>query len=274
MLEAMSALCGASWNAYMDGVLFRSTYGIAIRFVHDKTGSGLRTKYVVWALEEVFDILVEQNRYETGTIAVNLDWDKQRVAFGSITTITGNAVLDAINDGNLNSTLSLPKPLQNSPSLEPLPVLQPQQPAVNLSADADVTCHYEYRENGAVFQDFQIYNASLKWMIQIAPIEDQQRPIRFPISTYNDMNDFTLSLRPVDYIKQITLTYNIASQILAYLAAYAEKPQELSGLVFYQGMPTGVVCIDKGDRRGWAAADLCQPPEDNAVAGPDQVATA
>ena len=87
MIKVMAAMTARPWNGSLKSITFKPDFGVRISFVADRTGPGLLYKHVVWALEELFDVMVEHNRYGPGTQFVNSDWEEARIAIGSVSTL-------------------------------------------------------------------------------------------------------------------------------------------------------------------------------------------
>ena len=261
-LENIVSFTDTEWNAELNIVKFPTNFGIHIQFVSDQLGEGMMMKHILWALEEVFDIFVENNRYQTGTIMVDSNWWENRLAIGSIRVSTLSSVRIGNSTVPLSPVIELPNghPVNTSDSIQAsnqnqtgsLNAILPDQPRVSFQL--------EYRENGASIPDSQIYNTTAKMMIKNAENDRKEFPVWPQLSVYNDLADFTLSLRPISLKKRVFLTYRDAAFILCYLPMELAQYTELSGLVTIAGKSVGTLCVDKGDRRNWDASRLCQPP--------------
>ena len=308
IVENVAVLTAEPWNRDFYALQFSPTYNIRIGFVSDRSGPGLQAKHVVWALDELFDILVEHDRYSVGNFVVNSNWDANRLAIGTITTTPGSAfVLANATDvlPGTPSTSNLKKPIMNPTTSDmndtsPSPSLQlvnsPQSktdtfhlPASNrtsgsvfsnLDTQDRIQLHITYTPNGATFHDVQIYNASLKLLVRIAQVADQHGTIWPMISTYNDMDDFTLSVGPVNFAKRSELSWGDTATVLAYMGLAMSSQgtpgriwAELEGIIETDKISTGVFCIAKGDRTRWEPADVCPRPSLDGVHGDDGAAT-
>ncbi len=269
----------------MSALQFGATYNIRIGFVKERFGPRFMIKHIVWALERLFDIVVESDRYSVGTIMVNSNWDIGRLALGTVTVVdsslglvnTKNRHPDTLSTSTLegstvNATMTDLKDTAPVPNLQ-IPnhaegtsnTVQTSPLNQTLITDTDIQLALLYRRNGATFHDVQVYNASLKLLVRIAEAPNQQAFIFPMLSTYNDMDDFTLSVRPVNFAKRSELSWRDASDVLAYLAVRMSEEEEeqggkwaeLQGRIQVDGTVTGVLCIDKGDRMGWEPRDLC-----------------
>lgn len=300
LIEDMGVLIPESWDEELAGIQFEADYKIRIGFVKDRSGPGPKTKHIVWALERLFNIIVERNRYSTGTIIVNSNWDTGRLALGTVTVVDSRLVL-------VNTTNRLPDSLSSSPlegstvstamtdlnDTVPFPNLQlpnhtqgksttVQTSSANrtLTTDGDVHLILLYRQSGATFHDVQVYNASLQLLVRIAEVENQQAFIWPVLSTYNDMDDFTLSIRPLEFAKLSELSWQDTSLVLTDLAVQMSEEEpggrwvELQGRIEVDGIYKGVLCIEKGDRTGWEPMDLCGGADPYGGGSSDGVATA
>ena len=304
----MAVLTAEPWNRDYYAIQFSPTYGIRIGFVSDRSGPGLQTKHVVWAHEELFDILVEHNRYSTGNIVVNSKWDADRLAVGTVTTPGSGAILANATDvlpGGLFSS-NLKSPIMNttmsdmndtsaSPSLQLVNSTQSkmrtiQLPASNRTSESvssdlneqdKIKLYLTYTPNGATFHDVQVYNASLKLLVRVAEVADQTGTIWPMVTTYNDRDDFTLSIGPVDFAKRSELSWGDTATVLAYMGMAmstqgtpGRKWAELEGMIEADKILVGLFCIAKGDRTRWSPRDVCPRPGLDGVNHEDTAAAA
>ena len=267
MIENMAAIANLPWNESTQVVRFSDTYDIQMQFVYDVSGPGMMTKHVVWALEEVFDILVEHNRYQTGTIEVNSNWWSDRLALGSITVPSKlSANSDNLTEMISNSTGELARQAQIDTQNDTQ--LSATNQSINFltrpNDDISITFAFSYRHASASIDIIQTYNATLRLLIKNAEAPLQALNIWPVVSVYNDMDNFTLSVRPLSFQQQRTLSYHLTSLVLCLFPlnigvlgvnAYAE----LAGVINVLGKPTGLLCLDNGDRTGWDVSRLCQP---------------
>ena len=307
IVENVAVLTAEPWDKDMNIVQFPPTYHIRIGFVSDRSGPGLQVKHVVWALAELFVILVENNRFSVGSIVVNSNWDAGRLAVGTITMpgsgfglnnasdmLSTTPSSSKLEDSIKNNSMSDSNVTSPSPSLQLFNTTQSnmrtvQLPALNQTSDSVSPRPYtedrlgiqiKYTPGGAAFHDVQIYNASLQLLVQIAQVADQKGTVWPLISTYNDLDDFTLSVAPTNFAKHSELSWGDVATVLAYLGLAMSsqgKPghiwAELEGIIRTDKIFTGVLCIAKGDRTGWRPAAMCPRPGLDSIYNDDIVAT-
>ena len=304
----VAVLAPEPWNKAMKIVQFSPTYNIRIGLVSDRAGPGLQVKHIVWALVELFDILVKANRFSVGNIVVHSNWDADRLAVGTI-TIPGSAssLLNATNklskgppssksgismmdtsmsDSNvtsLSTSLELFNSTQSKMRMIRLPALNQTSDSASFSSDIQdkTQLHITYTPGGAVFHDVQVYNASLQLLVQIAQVADQTGTIWPLISTYNDIDDFTLSIGPMNFAKQSELSWEASAIVLAYMGLAMSSQgtpghiwAELEGSIEIDKILTGIFCIAKGDRTGWRPTAVCPSPSLDSTHNDNIAATA
>lgn len=298
ILENVAVLTPESWNREFYAIQFTPTYNIRIGLVSDRSGPGLQTKHIVWAHEKLFEILVAYHRYSIGDIVVNSNWDTDRLAVGTITVPGSLSVLvnatevrpGALSTSNLKNSMSdtkdtLPSPnprLVNSTQSNMRTIQLPASNRTsNLNAQDRIQLHLTYTPGGAAFHDVQIYKAALKLLVRIAEVVDQSGTIWPMISTYDEINDFTLSVGPVSFAKRSELSWGDTGTVLAYMgvAMSSQGPPghmwaELEGIIETDKVLTGFLCIAKGDRTRWRPADVCAKPSMNGVHSDDRPPTA
>ena len=149
----------------------------------------------------------------------------------------------------------------NISTIQTLNSNQTADPSVsNLTAPGILSMIFKYRPNGATFRDVQIYNASLKLLIGIAEADNQRSTIWPIMFAYNDMDDFTLTLRPASLSGRSLLSWHDAAIVLGFLGEHMSNEQpggkwaELDGIIQLDGIMTGVFCIEKG-KHGLEACD-------------------
>lgn len=294
IVENVAVLTVEPWNRPFYAIQFNPTYNIRIGFVSDRSGPGLEAKHVVWAHEKLFDILVKHNRYSIGNIVVISHGFANRLAVGTITTQISDSVLtnaadvlpDSLSTSNLkspimNTTTSDTNDTSPDSNLRLVNSTQSNLRTIQLPASNQTTnsissplnnnnkdriqIHITYTPNGATFHDVQIYNASLNLLVRIAQVADQTGTIWPLISTYNSIDDFTLSVGPVSFAKRSELSWGDTGTVLAYVGLAMSTQgtpggrmwAEMEGIIETDGVWTGVLCIAKGDRTGWEPGDVC-----------------
>ena len=262
MLENLVSLVNAEWNSTLQTIRFPVAFGIQMQFVSDRTGVGMKVKHVIWALEEIFDIFAENNLYATGTVIVNSNWWDDRLAIGSV-----KVVARPTSDVNQTTPSLIPSAetsdydqLNTSDIMPLVNGNQTSPPTISLTARTSVNFQLDFPQGGASFTDYQVYNATLKMMIKNAEVDRKDLPVWPILSTYNDMDNFTMSIRPISFQKRSLLSYRVAQFVLCYWPMDMLRYSEMSGIATVGGKPAAVLCLDKGDRTTWNTADLCQPP--------------
>ena len=286
ILENVAVLTPESWNREFYAIQFTPTYNIRIGLVSDRSGPGLQTKHIVWVHEKLFEILVGHHRYSIGDIVVNSNWDKDRLAVGTITAPGSGS----LSTSNLKTSISDTKDTSSSPNLQLVNSTQSnmrtiQLPALNRTSNLNtqdrIQLHLTYTPGGAAFHDVQIYRAALKLLVRIAEVADQSGTIWPMISTHDEINDFTLSVGPVSFAKRSELSWGDTGTVLAYMGVVmssqgppGQQWAELQGIIETDKVETGFLCIAKGDRTRWSPADVCPGPSMNGVHSGDVAATA
>ena len=301
----MAVLSAGPWNRPFYAIQFTPTYNIRIGLVSDRSGPGLQAKHVVWAHEKLFDILVEHNRYSTGNIVVNSYGFANRLAVGTITAASSGSALANATDvlPDSLSTSNLKTPIMNTTTSKTndtsadqnLQLVNPtssklrtiQFPALNRTSDLKIQdqdriqLHITYTPNGATFHDVQIYNASLKLLVRIAQVADQTGTIWPTISTYNSIDDFTLSVGPVSFAKRSELSWGDTGTVLAYAGVAMSRQgtpgrtwAEMEGRIDTLKRWTGVCSLARGSRAGWVRGDVCPRSGLDGVRSDEVAATA
>lgn len=266
----MGYLAIGSWNADVVYTAFPyHKYRINMKFVGKKTGPVLRVKHLMWAFEEMFDIYVENNRYESGSVFVDITPD--RLAIGNVQAAPAQTIgsfgssfrrdTTEINLGD--SWLTATSPFQetsvptNTTTPDNLPHLLTSPEHKRIEIDA------QYRPSGASLPVEQIYNATLKLLLLTGETPNILAPIGPVISIYNDMADFTLSFTSTPFLKIGTLTYlDCLNSIGALTVIMSEQGvegrwAEMDGFVRDGRVVLGKFCINKGDLRGRRAGEVC-----------------
>ena len=302
----MATMAILEWNSNVPAKKFPAPYLVAIGVVSSRSGPGLLVKHVVWALEMIFDIVVGSDRYrgsnfevrlgpntlgvgnvysaEKGSVAVNLP-DNTRIGDlpeTSIVDLIQNSTLTAYNITALDAALTPPDYWQGDTSpVQYLPSSHNLGASANGKAEGQVNLQFWYRADGAVIDDAQVYNASLKLMVKAAEFPILQRTIWPGLTTYNDQDDFTYTVRPASFDTRDDMVYMDAifgvATIVGMMAKSGGPPgqfAELYGTIKAGQTLIGAFCIDKGDETGMDLQGLCFKRETGGADDGGAVATA
>ena len=251
MIRGIFAMIKWPWNAGTTTVVeLPARFGISMKFLPLRSGPRLMTKHMAWTIEEIFDILVEHVCYSTGNFQVNANWDEDTVAFGSLAVTAPTLALTTLASGNMTDTSTIIRPDLESKTL---PVNHTSE---YLEVNEEIKFSLTYLQGGLVYHDVQVYNATLKALIQMLA---DTGPIWPMVATYNDMDDFTLSVRPISAKKGQGLTTYQAGVVLGWFPMSTESWGEQSGVIFINGKPRGIFCIDRGDRTNFLTSTRCNP---------------
>lgn len=289
MLFDMGFLATKDWNSSVAVAKCPVPFHIAINFVSDRSGPGLKIKHVMWALEEMFDIFEEQRRYAPGSVVVDITPD--RLAVGNVqstdsdstpinlTDTSARGVADAtlgratlpLDDIVLDTgTTSLNESGNSSFTQTVLPNHTMSNPAIlNVIGGKDTSIDFHYRVDGATFHDTQIFNTSFKTLIKAAELSNLHESIGPILSTYNAMDNFTFSLVPEPFVKAKALSWTVCikSIVAIVVKMTTQGPEgrwgEIDGFVTDGRVVIGRFCIDKGDLRGVNPGDVCTAPFPN-----------
>ena len=281
MVLQMASMALKVWDSGVLAIKFPSPYGIAMGFASSRSGPGFRVKHIIWALEDIFDIIVEHDRFLSGQVIVDLGPTTLGVGnvyttvladsgpVNSSGTVTGDFARTNIGGLTLNSTWP---PSNNTvpykdPNIIKIPnslSSQISDASVHLGAHGNVNLRYWYRTGGAPLNDAQVYNATLKLLIKVAEPVDKKGDIWPGISTYNDMDDFTLTLRPngIEHRTDVSWLDMIfaLSTIPVMMYRHTGPPgtfKELDGTINLDHVIVGRFCIDKGNKTGLEFMDVC-----------------
>ena len=295
------------WNSKVPAKKFDTPLSVAIGFVSSRSGPGLLVKHVVWALEAIFDIVVTDDRYGGSNFEVRLgpttlgvgsvySSEKGSAAVNgsgapigglpetSITDLMPNTTTPtAYNDTALATALTLPGYWQGDASpVQYLPLSHEPGTSTDVDAAGRVNLKFWYRADGAVVDDAQVYNASLKLIVIAAEPSDLHATIWPGLATYNDRDNFTYTIRPVSFAARADMGYLDTIFSLATIAGMMAKTggppglfAELYGNIKAGQTQIGAFCIDKGDMTGVDLLELChRRDEQSAPHNGDAVATA
>ena len=266
MIRSIGSMTRWPWNTGTTAaVLLPSGYGVAMKFLPLRSGPGLRTKQIVWTVEEIFDILVQHDRYSTGTFQVNANWDEDTIALGSLALTGPTLPLSNVSDVSTiiepdhSESKTLPFNHTSDERISNTELSAVQQNSYLEANEEDVQLQLKYLQGGAVYHDVQIYNATLKALMQIVANTGSIWPM---VATYNDMDDFTLSVRSISVKKGRELTSDEAGQILSWFPMSTESWGEQAGVITVGGRARGILCVDRGDRTGFLTSVRCNPDLD------------
>lgn len=281
MLFDMGFLAVKDWDSPVAAARLPVVFQIAISFVSDRSGPGLKIKHVMWALQEMFDIFEENQRYAPGSVVVDITPD--RLAVGSVQSAPPDSrpinLTDTSARGLPDPTLmSVTSPLRdmalstlspftlnelgNSSIIQTLPPNRIPSSSANIQVESgkDTTIDFCYRDKGATLHDAQIFNTSFKTLVKAAELHESMGAI---LSTYSAMDNFTFSLVTEPFVKGKTLTWmDCIKSIVAIVVKMSDQgPEgrwgEIDGFVRDGGVITGRFCIDKGDLTGLDPGDVC-----------------
>ena len=301
----MATMAILEWNSNVPAKKFPVPYLVAIGFVSSRPGPGLLVKHVAWALGTIFDIVVNDDDYrgsnfevrlgpttlgvgnvysaEKGSAAVNVpDTRIGGLSETSIIDLMPNSTLTPYNDTALDTALTLPDYWQgNSSPIKYLPLNHKPGTSPDVNAEGQVNLKFWYRADGAVVDDAQVYNASLKLIVRAAEPSDLHATIWPGLATYSDKDDFTYTIRPVSFDTRGDMGYLDAIFSLATIVGMMAKTggppgmfAELYGKIKAGGTLIGAFCIDKGDKTGMDLHELCNRREQDGADDGDGVATA
>ena len=301
----MATMAVTQWNSNVPAKKFDTPYSIAIGFVSSRSGPGLLVKHVVWALETVFDIIVKNDHYrgsnfeirlgattlgvgnvysaEKGAAAVNVT-DTRIGGLPETSTIglIPNSKMTVYNNTAPDTALTLPDYWQGSTSpTQYLPLSHKPGTSTNGKAEGQVSLKFWYRAGGAVVDDAQVYNASLKNIVKAAEAPSLHDTIWPGLSTYNNKDDFTYTIRPASFDTRDDMVFLDAIFSLATIVGMMAKSggppgqfAELYGNIRAGTTLIGQFCIDKGDQTGVDLMLLCYRREEEGTDDGDGVATA
>ena len=301
----MASMAILQWNSDVPAKKFDTPYQVAIGFVSSRSGPGLLVKHVVWALEKIFDIVVNEDQYRASNFEVRLGpttlgvgnvypAEKHSAAVNvpdtrigglpeiSIRDLMLKPTLTTYNDTALDTLLALPASWQgNTSSIQTLPLSHTPGTSTHLNAEGRVNLKFWYRHDGAVVDDAQVYNASLKLLVKAAESPNLHATIWPGLATYNDKDKFTYTIRPVSFGTRGDMTYLDTIFSMATIVGMMSKTggppgkfAELYGTIRAGETQIGAFCIDKGDKTGMDLHELCYRRDGESANDGDGVATA
>ena len=253
----MAILAAQPWNGVVTLVQSAPLFGIVISFIGDRTTREMRTKHAMWALEEVFEIFVKNRRYAPGSVVVAID--NRRLGVGSVQPARSIQATSSQAVGLSNATVPLTDIVLGMNSS-----FSPNSPgSVSLSNPEKIKLEISYRPGGVSFDDTQIYNSSLKLLIRTAEPADMDASMGPILSTYNDIENFTISIVSNPFAKATVLSWVDCIRTLNSLISemWTHGPEgtwaELDGTIWDGRTEVGRLCIDRGDLTRLAPAIVC-----------------
>ena len=302
VIWTMAHIAFREWDSIIPSYKSATIYHVAIGFVSNRFGPGLKAKHIMWALDKIFDIIVNDDRYLSGNLVVNVG--STALGVGSVySTVakpapvnpSGNVVQGSTDAAVLGSTqasrsaLSDDKKLsidsvylqENASTTPTLLLSHISNDSMPLNASGNVHLGFGYREGGALVDDAQVYNTSLKLLLKAADHPDLKRTIWPGLSTYNDKDDFSFTLRPASYAARDDVSWWDSIFALSTIAVQMSKAggspgrfAEMDGYVKVGTTITARFCIDKGDKTGLDLQDVCDAHDQKSSNYGDGVATA
>ncbi|KAM0796880.1 hypothetical protein BDR22DRAFT_499321 [Usnea florida] len=273
----MAILAAQPWNSVVTFVRSPTLFGVVIGFIGDRTARAMRNKHAMWALEEIFEIFVRNRRYASGSVVVDIA--TTRLGVGSVQPARSIQAMSPQAEGPSNATgpltdivlgmnSSLSPNSQGNASATPASLPDPNKLLSDfipfkLSNPENLKIEINYRPGGVAFEDTQIYNATLRLLIRTAEPADMDASIGPILSTYNDIENFTISLVSNPFAKSTVLSWVDCLRSLNALVSdmWTHGPEgtwaELDGTITDGTLEVGRLCIDRGDLTSWAPANVC-----------------
>lgn len=232
---AQLALC--KWNDEVNSkITFRG-----INIIPSKNPPRYQTKSVIWSLFACFAHMNVEQHYNPINFVTFIG--TQALGVGRI-GIAGQSPGSETSSTSPNTTMSESDFAPGGPFNESL--MSPM-----LNAD-DFHVDINYKAGGRVYIDTQIWVSAISVMIAAAE-QPLKRAPSGPVASYNNNQDFTLSVMPtsvaatenLEWVNVILAMYQLPKAML-----HAKHPQgrwaELDGLVRYRGAIIGKIAITKG----------------------------
>ena len=253
----MAILAAQPWNGVITIVQSPPLFGVVTGFIGDRITREMRTKHAMWALKKVFEIFVNNRRYAPGSVTVDIT--NRRLGVGSVQAARSIQATSSQTEGPSNATEPLTDiVLGINSSLSPN-----SQGSAGLSNPEKIKVEIDYRPGGVSFDSTQIYNASLNLLIRAAQPADMDGSIGSILSTYNDIENFTISLVSNPFAKATVLSWVDCIRTLNALISemWTHGPEgtwaELDGTIKDGTLEVGRLCIDRGDLTRLAPATVC-----------------
>lgn len=284
----VAAMAIQPWNNVLSAHKFPPTFNIAVGFVSNRSGPGFVIKHIMWALEKIFEAVLDADRYLSGNAVVYLGSTTLGVgnvypavgppgAVNTSDTRTGDLAGGSNGGSILTSTLAppnktvshtdlvLPADRQgNSSPIETLPWRLIMNASGRLNPMEHVQIHFWYRDHGALVDDAQVYDSSIKLLLKAAEPRNIDASIWPGIATYNVKDDFTLTVRPAGVAHRNDVSWwdsiFLLSSMPVQMSRIGGEPgmfAELDGTVEVDEVTTTRFCIDKGDKTGVNPQDMC-----------------
>ncbi|KAL6717698.1 hypothetical protein ACLMJK_005613 [Lecanora helva] len=279
ILFDMAYLAVREWDLPVFVVACPSPHSVAIKFVSDRSGNAMRIKHAMWALGEMFDTFVQQQRYTEANVLVELT--PQRLGVGNVKFDLSDATYKNNNStasfvGLTNARSGVIVAVQDMSQLNATSTDNQQGDDNNTETSQtttlknltgrihkDVTVQVAYRTGGATFPDVQIYKTSLQLLITAAQHQNIDESIGPVFSIHNDIANFTISFTPYLFVKGNELSWlDCINSIAALVPSMAMRPPEkawaeIDGSIQDGDDIIGWFCIDKGDLTRVKPEDLC-----------------
>lgn len=288
MVLDMAAMAVQPWNDILFAHKFPATFNIAVGFVCNRSGPGLGVKHILWALEKIFEAILDADSYRSGNAVVYLGSTTLGVgnvyaamrppgAVNTSDTRTGD-LAGGSNGGSIpTSTLALPNKTVshtdlvlpadgqgNSSPIETLPLRLIINASGRLNSTEIMQIRFWYRHHAALVDDAQVYNSSIKLLLKAAEAEDIDASIWPGIATYNVKDNFTLTVRPAGVAHRNDASWwdsiFLLSTMPVQMSRIGGEPgifAELDGTIEVHEVTTARFCIDKGDKTGVNPQDMC-----------------
>lgn len=288
VLLDMSVMAVMPWTDLLLAHKFPATFHIAVGFVMNRSGPGFMVKHIMWALEKIFDAVLNADSYLSGNAVVYLG--STTLGVGNVYAVirppgavnTADTPIGDLADGNtggsillstlappnetaLHTDLVLPSGMRrNTSTVETLPLGPRTNASRHLNSTNDVQIHFWYREHAASVDDAQVYNSSIKLLLLAGERPDVEASIWPGVATYNAVDDFTVTIRPAGVAHRDDVSWWDAIFLLSTMPVQMSrvggvpgKFAELDGTAQVDDVVTARFCIDKGDQTGVDPQDMC-----------------
>ena len=282
IIRDMAMLAARDWNEPIAAAYCPTQYGIAVKFVSDRATPKLKVKHTLWALEDVFAKFEKQRRYGPGSMVIEVPPDRlgigqiQAASTATNVPVQGFQLWNSTFENRIGGSAmqfqvdSVVTPIEsaNTSIVDTTPPNSLNSKTLAKELSISVT----YRDDGQIFPDVQIFNASFKLIVRAAEPPNIHEAIGPLLSTYNDVANFTFSLVAEPFVKTNELSWldciDTVAGLVTEMATMGEAGQwaELDGMIKDEGVVLGRFCIDEGDVTKLDPGSLCDvdsPPEVN-----------